>query len=337
VHPIADQARTAYAVGWASTGGPMTDRVRAGCVAAVALACEHADDPHILEATLELGALEGTWAAVFARRDILYGTQKAALLAAVRALFSAVDFTDAIDQYRAAVGITESDRSERDRHRAEAIAAILAVLLPALANHDDPDYQTLLTTMVNTLRDAQAEGAAGAIAIAGEQAGLTGINFDAAFADHQAELAAADYFEASATTWMQTIVEGMAGDVGRAVVAVADEGGSATDMITVAEDLVADGALPTVELLADAAMTQAFGLGAITIYTRGGATLIDIMTAGDGRVCKICANAEASGPYAVLDAPVIPMHPWCRCVQIPHDPLDPVNFAQYATSGTAGW
>lgn len=334
---LADQARVAYTVGWASTGGPMTERVKAGCAAAVALACEHADDPHILEATLELGALEGTWAAVFERRDILYGTQKAAVTAAVRALFAGVDFAPAIDQFRAAVGISEDDRTDRARHRAEAIAAILALFLPALTDRDDPDYQTFLATMVNTLRDAQAEGAAGAIAIAAEQAGIAGVDFDKAFADARGELEAAGYIEASAATWMQTVVEGAAGDVGRAIVAATEEGASAAETVTVAEDLVDRGVLPTVDLLADAAMTQAFGLGAITIYTRGGATLIDIMTAGDGRVCKICANAEAAGPYAVLDAPNIPMHPWCRCVQVSHNPLDPVIFAGYTTSGPAGW
>lgn len=66
---IADQTAEAYAAGWALSGGPWTPRVAAGAKAAVGVAREHADDPGILEATLKIGQLEGTWATVFARRE----------------------------------------------------------------------------------------------------------------------------------------------------------------------------------------------------------------------------------------------------------------------------
>jgi 2'-5' RNA ligase len=46
---LAEAARSAYAAGWALSGGPMTDQVRAGCTAAVAHATENRDDPGILE------------------------------------------------------------------------------------------------------------------------------------------------------------------------------------------------------------------------------------------------------------------------------------------------
>lgn len=336
MHPLAERARTAYAVGWASSGGPLTDRVRAGCAVAVTLACEHADDPHILEATLQLGSLEGTWAAVYARRNAVYDAKQAAVMAAVRALLSGLDLEPAIDQFRAAAGITESDqadRVERDRRTAEAVAAVAAVLLAALGNHDDPDYQTLLTTMVNTLRDAQAEGVAGAIAIAAEQTGLVGIDFDRAFADARAELAAVDYLEADATAWMKTIVDGVARDVGRTVVDLAAGDATKDVLLAGAEDLIADGELPSVTLLVDEAVSKAFARGGLGLYTRNGARTVDLMTAGDGRVCKRCRDAEAHGPYAILDAPVPSLHPWCRCVLVPHDPLDALSFAAYAMGG----
>ena len=69
MHPIAPYARTAYAQGWAASGGPMTGRVKAGCIAAVEHAIEHADDPHILEVMLHLGKLEGAWALIYQRRE----------------------------------------------------------------------------------------------------------------------------------------------------------------------------------------------------------------------------------------------------------------------------
>jgi hypothetical protein len=51
---LADLAREAYAAGWALSGGPMTRRVQLGCLAAVQAALEHADDPHVLEAALQI-------------------------------------------------------------------------------------------------------------------------------------------------------------------------------------------------------------------------------------------------------------------------------------------
>src|SRR5215475_1321028 len=65
---LAAIAREAYAMGWAASRGPMTDRVRAGSVAAVDLALAHWDEPGVLEATLQLGHLEGIWAGIFDRR-----------------------------------------------------------------------------------------------------------------------------------------------------------------------------------------------------------------------------------------------------------------------------
>jgi hypothetical protein len=47
----------------------MTPRVQAGCRAAVANALEHADDPGVLKATLQIGKLEGIWVTFFARRE----------------------------------------------------------------------------------------------------------------------------------------------------------------------------------------------------------------------------------------------------------------------------
>jgi hypothetical protein len=332
VHPIAEQARIAYATGWASSGGPMTDRVKAGCAAAIALACEHADDPGILEATLELGSLEGTWAAVYARRHLLYDTQQAAVTAAVRALLGGVDLAPAIAQFCAAAGIAEDDQDD-NRRKAEALAAILGALLLTLADPNDPDYQTLLTTMINTLRAGQAEGVAGAIAIAAEQAGVTGIDFDKAFADAQAELVTADYLTAKATIWIKTIVEGAAADVTRTVTDLAELEATADDMVLAAEAVIDNGELPTVALWTDTAISQAFAEGALGLYTRLDVRLVDFMTAGDGRVCRRCTAAESEGPYPILEAPAPPVHPWCRCVQVPHNPLDAVIFASYAIGG----
>ncbi|UXY25016.1 hypothetical protein N8I84_42070 (plasmid) [Streptomyces cynarae] len=47
----------------------MTERVKAASLVAVQTAIEHADDPRILEVTIDLGKLEGMWALLFGRRE----------------------------------------------------------------------------------------------------------------------------------------------------------------------------------------------------------------------------------------------------------------------------
>jgi hypothetical protein len=62
-------------------------------------------------------------------------------------------------------------------------------------------------------------------------------------------------------------------------------------------------------------------------------SLVNILTAGDDRVCFICEDASDLGPYSIDDAEgMIPFHPSCRCVWSPafddrfasvHDAFDP--------------
>ena len=87
---LAQAALNAYAAGWALSDGPMSPRVQAGCLAAVQTALEHADDPAVLEATLHIGKLEGTWARFFARREQVIETGTAAVRDAWNALGSNV-------------------------------------------------------------------------------------------------------------------------------------------------------------------------------------------------------------------------------------------------------
>jgi SPP1 gp7 family putative phage head morphogenesis protein len=44
----------------------------------------------------------------------------------------------------------------------------------------------------------------------------------------------------------------------------------------------------------------------------------EVLTAGDDRVCEICADLEDGGPYSMDEARgLIPAHPNCRCVLTP--------------------
>lgn len=58
--------------------------------------------------------------------------------------------------------------------------------------------------------------------------------------------------------------------------------------------------------------------------------LVNVQTAGDDRVCDICDNIAASGPYTIEVArAMIPHHPNCRCTLVPFRPTNriPVKFA----------
>ena len=47
-------------------------------------------------------------------------------------------------------------------------------------------------------------------------------------------------------------------------------------------------------------------------------TLVNVLTAGDDRVCQDCEDIAADGPYELAEArDLIPAHPNCRCAFIP--------------------
>ena len=75
------------------------------------------------------------------------------------------------------------------------------------------------------------------------------------------------------------------------------------------------------ELLARTEIVRAYHAGVIQEYRAWGVTTVSIdvewRTAGDDRVCDLCAPLE--GKIFTLDEVegMIPLHPQCRCVAIP--------------------
>lgn len=309
---FAAQAREAYAEGWARSGGPMTDRVKAGCAAAVGLACEHPHQPGILEATLRLGSLEGTWATVFQRRDELLAKHAAAMLAAWRAAVSALDTGALVRDLRTALGIAEAggnrDALARAKQAARDAAASLLAWLPAARA-----WQALRDTMREALRSGRAEGVAGAIALAGEETGKIGVDFDLAFTDAYNALANLGQLWADADGWLGRMVNRCADELGRALAPLAADGAPYADMLAAAGGVLdgADG--DAVAFITDWAMNTALSRGALDLYAGEGAALADWITAGGGNVCPICQDNEANSPYPLAAFPEIPAHARCRC------------------------
>lgn len=323
-HPVEAPAREAFAAGWAASGGPMTDRVRAACAAAVQTAVEHADDPHILEVTLDLGKLEGMWALLFARREEQQRTHTAMVSDAWRPMIDRAAVADMVDHFRQRAGLTEA-RIDWASILAEARAAARA-MLNALADHTG--WTRLRTAIRNALAAGRAEGIVNAVAIAAERSTTAGLSLDwnIAFKDAYQSLERLDELWGDADGWLGRMLDRATEDLGRTLAQAAEDGVDRDAMIDAAMDVLTTGDRDAVAFTVDWAMTTAADEGARTLYQSEGVAQIDIITAGDGRVCQACDDAESGSPWAMADAPRIPLHPLCRCV-----PAADLSLSHFAT------
>lgn len=334
-------ARATYAVGWAATGGPLTDRVKAGSRVAVALVAEHPDDPAVWEATLQLGALEGVWARIYARRDVLY-SQHDRLVGQAWHDYTrrAVDRAALAATARRAAGLVETTAAEQDQ-RDRVIAAVLAVLLALLATQTDPDTEQQRATLVSAIHAAlaagAAEGTAGAVAVAAQRAGYNTVDFDAAYRDAFAaanDPAHAAYYQAQALVWLRRMVTDTATDLGGRLARQVERGDSADDMAATVDQYCTSATNPTVRTHTDWLVGTGFAVGAFTAFTALGLATVNWVTAGDGKVCRTCQSNEDRNPWPLISVPQLPAHPRCRCATEPAGPVDSLKaFAQYVIGG----
>lgn len=309
-HPIAAPAREAFAAGWAASGGPMTDRVKAASIAAVQTAIVHADNPRILEVAIDLGKLEGMWALLFARRDQLTGQHVKAVTAAWRTAVTRELLAAAVRAVLRRHAPRENDDSTRD-DIAAATAAVAAVLA-SLPNR--PAWTALRTALRNALAAGQAEGAAGAATIAADQAGHAPPDWDTAFQDAYDALATDHTLWAEADTWLKRLLDRAATDLGRALADQEAAGATADDMVDAADNALDTGDVPAADFTVDWAVGAALAAGALAWYQQQGATQLSWVSAGDGRVCATCEANEAGSPYPPDQFPQMPAHPRCRCI-----------------------
>lgn len=339
---LGESARVAFAVGWASTRGPLTGRVKAASAAAVATATatEHADQPGVLEATLQLGSLEGVWAEIYDRRETLYTRHTATVLAAWEALVDdGFDAAGVVAAFRRAASLAEAstdDQQKQQDREAAAIAAALAALHSLLAATSNEHYQALIEAVEQGIRDGVAEGTAGAIAIAAQQLGHTSIAFDQAFTDARAALTDLEQYQAQAAQWTQRTGEAAARELGRRLAREADDDTSTQDMVDTAADTHAPKGwlAPAVAAFTDWAVGHAIAIGATAAYAAMAVASVNWVTAGDGKVCPQCQELEDGSPYFLFGAPSPPAHPNCRCVAEPAGAVASLgSFAQYLVGG----
>ncbi|MFE9844681.1 2'-5' RNA ligase family protein [Streptomyces goshikiensis] len=308
-HPIADVAREAFAAGWAMSGGPMTERVRVACGTAMQIATEATDDPDILRATIDLGRLEGMWALLFQRREEQQVKHTKLVGAAWEPLIDRQAVTTAVDGFRAQMGLAEARGPDWSRVRAEAVAAAKKMLYALI---DVTGFGKLRQALRDAIAAGRAEGVVNAVAIAAERGAQVGLDWNIAFKDAYRSMERLDELWADADGWLARTLDGAAGDLGSALADGMEAGLTRDEMIDAAMDILTadEGA---VAFTVDWAMTTAADEGALALYRSEGVLQIDIITAGDGRVCSSCIDAEAGSPWHIGDQPRMPLHPSCRC------------------------
>lgn len=320
--PLPAAATEAYAAGWALSGGPMTETVKAGCAAAVAHALEHRHDPRILEVTLDLGKLTGTWAEVYRRREDLTAKHVAKITAAWRKLTGHLDAGDVITAYRRYLFMGESDGPTKQQKEA-ATVTLLLWLRDILA---DPGYQDLANAITVAMAEAIAEGKTAMLTVAADQAGQLGFSWAKAYDAMRAAVTDAET-SGAANSVTQQIMAAVAADAGRVLANLEASGAADPEIVKALEDEIAaeDGAAA---LAVDTAMSGFMGSGALDLAAAEG-ILLNWMTAGDGRVCFSCQDNEDNGPYDPAAFPALPDHPRCRCCSSPAQPLPISAFAAF--------
>lgn len=327
---IRPYARTAYAQGWAASGGPMTDRVKAGCVAAVKLAEDNAHHPEILEVVLDLGHLEGVWATIFERRHRLIVKFHRRMMPLWREAVADADVAGAVEMLRQSLGLAEAfDPQWVRRAKAEARAAAVRLLswLPGKGI-----WQRMRDVMRMAIQSGRAEGYADALAIAAQGEKRLGLDFDIAFDHAYAALENLGELWAESDPWLNKMLGRAADEFGRTLGDLAASGADYEQMVAAGIDVLQLTAEDSdaVSFMTDWALSTGLSRGALDLYASEGVQQVSWLTAGDGRVCEeICEPNGQKSPFNISDFPTMPGHPLCRCVASAEFSLDSDAFDKF--------
>lgn len=312
---IRPYARTAYAQGWAMSGGPMTERVQAGCLVAMDLCAELWDQPGILEVAIHLGKLEGVWAKVFARRFALMADYTSKIRKVWQQATKDLDVAGAIEIYRTAVGLTETavdpEWLRRAKREARDAAMRLLAWLPGTNS-----WQDLRDIMRELIRASRAEGLADALAVAASAEQHLDYDWELSFQTAYDALANDTALWAEADTWLNRMLGTAADEFGQTLGDLAAQGADYKQMLAAGMDVLQDTVSDegTVGFITDWASSFGMSKGALDLYKSEGVRQVSWLTAGDGRVCPICEKYGEDSPYPIMDFPPMPAHPRCRCV-----------------------
>jgi hypothetical protein len=236
----------------------------------------------------------------------------------------------AVTDFRRRAGLTETDQADQDRQAqiaADAVAAAAAMLklLP-----DRPEWRDLRRSLRNALAAGRAEGAVGAVAIAAERIGRTGLDWDIAFQHAYDALAGLDALWAEADGWLARMLGNATADLGRALANAAANSATYAQTLADAMDALDSEDVSAVSFTVDWALSTGLSQGALALYASEGVAAVDWITAGDIRVCLSCDDNETNGPYPPSLFPQQPDHARCRCCSAAS--FDLANYADWFTA-----
>ncbi|MFB6568374.1 hypothetical protein [Streptomyces noursei] len=255
------------------------------------------------DATIQLRSLKGIWRPVYAHRIALHSTADAIVLAAWKRDAHGLDLAPAVAAWQQLLG--ESADPEQRHRRQTAAAAVLGILTAW-------SWQRTRAAIALAAKRAHRAGWAAGRALVTQ--------------DHDDDTPYSGEPENPYTIGSPDMSDNTADGTATAVLtaaltATADRAGTAIADST-DDDPASDGE-DTIEtalhlaLLTDAAVSAAYGAGMLAAYLGAGTRSVLWLTAGDGRVCERCSDAETGSPYSLLAAPTLPQHPNCRCCLAP--------------------
>jgi hypothetical protein len=316
-------ARYAYGAGVAAAGAPLTARVRAGMTAALAVPAEGDGLFEVMEATLHLGHLEGTWAVAYQRREKLIAEQTKLVSAAWHDLAD----KDVIAKV-AKAGLAAAQQQGLGETKRDALAAIRAAVYKALGWLAElPGWGAMRDALTAAVLYGRAEGTVAALAIAADRGKVFGFDWDLAFG-HALD-ALSDYktlIDGIGNQWLTQLLNRAAFDLGPVMAALVERNAD-YDLLSAAVEKAFSVDSDSAAFITDWLTTAAVSDGALALYTSERVQLIDFITAGDNRVCPICLDNEANGPYAPDVCPRPGRHPECRCTLAAS--LNPDTYAPY--------
>jgi len=256
--------------------------------------------------TLNLGALSGVWASVYALRDRLEAAADREVIAAWRSVVEGLDLTDVIatvEQSAPAAGGDPAAAALRRRHLQQVTAAAVLARLTTLTRA--PGWPVLIAALVAALRRARAAGQRAGHAVGdGDGDGLDDDGQDDADGDDAQDQVSAYDIAAAA-------LRALAATVARQLLASVASGSSTSTLAALVATALSDGLAWT--LTVATALGLAFTSGMNAAYAARGVLQVDFVTAGDSSVCATCADAEDANPYPAASVLVPPLHPNCRC------------------------
>jgi hypothetical protein len=311
VSDVAPFVRAAFANGYAETGPlPVPDSARLASLVAIEVAEEYSEDPNIVHAVTEAGRREGrkqTFEARFRANEARFDAETRKLCARVATAATTKALKPVLD---AALAVTESTVRER---RTEAAKVAAATVIAGLIRNDSVLEADFSALAVEAHIVASAEGLTTAQALIAVQDGHAMPDLDALYDRTLAALRDLGSIW-DAESWVSAQIQGLAGDLGKALAAEIDAGSSREQLLGVVRQALetGDGAAFYLDNAIHAAMSSAM-LGQ---YVATG-TLVDYVTEGDASVCPTCEDYSIGSPYDPGTCPSPPVHGNCRCWTAP--------------------